>query len=639
MQKTPLALLVAAALTAPAFAFAQNMPPISDAPYPGTLVFNIDATDLAHRVFKVREEIPAKPGPLRLFYPKWIPGGHGPYGAVHAIGGLKFTANGKDVPWKRDPLDIFSFWVDVPEGATGVTAEFQFLSPIGNAPGRVVMTPEIVGLQWDTVALYPAGYRADQIQAQASVLLPQGWGFGTALDVDGDGGNTAGATPVRFKPTSFYTLQDSPVLAGKYYKRIDLTPAGSTRPVSFEAVADKASDLDITPEVLKIHKELIVQAYKLYGSQHFRHYRFLVSISSKYSGIGLEHHESTESSLRSGYLQDVKKLSGTDVIPHEFGHSWNGKFRRGADLNTPNYNEPMQDSLLWVYEGQNQYWGQVLGARSGMRTPENVRDGLASLAAGYQMSAGRQWRSLLDTTNQPIVSDRDPQAWRSYQRGEDYYSEGQLIWLDADTLIREMSGGKRSLDDFAKRFFGVEDGRIAPLNYTFDDVVANLNAVQPYDWATFLHDRVDRAGAPAPLDGITRGGWKLVFNDKQSETAAAFAARGGGGTSFNYGLGLSVNGENKISDVRWDSPAFQAGLAPGMTIVAVNGMAASGDALTDAVKAAAKEGNKDPIELLVNNADHIITVKIDYHGGLRYPHLERIPGKPDLITLINAPKK
>ena len=639
MKKDVLSLSAAVALALATPVLAHEAPALADGPYPGTLKLSVDATDLAHRVFKVREEIPATPGPMRVYYPQWLPGNHGPAGPVHEIGGLTFTGNGQVLPWRRDPLDMYSFLIEVPAGVTTVVAEFQHLSPVGSAPGRVVMTPEIVGLQWNAVTLNPAGYRADQIPVQPSVKLPAGWGFGTALE-SGDV-NKAGAEPVQFKTTDVDTLIDSPLLAGKHYRQIDLTPAGSKRPVRIEAVADDADELGIKPEVLKVHKQLVEQAYKLFRSQHFDHYDFLLSISSKYAGIGLEHHQSTEVGVRPGYLTDPKKMAFNEVLAHEMVHSWDGKFRRGADLATPHFNTPMQDSLLWVYEGQTQYWGDVLAARSGMRTTEQALDGLAMVAASYDNQQGRTWRSLLDTTNQPIIADREAQAWRNWQRGEDYYSEGQLVWLDADTLIREKSGGKKSLDDFAAAFFGVEDGRVRVLPYTFEDVVKTLNAVVPYDWATFLDERVNRPTTRAPLDGLARGGWKLVYTDKpnavQEALAAAYAGRGGGGTNLGYSLGLSVGGENKISSVLWNSPAFKAGLAPGMTLVGVNGDAASGDLLKDAVTEAAK--TKAPIVLLVNDGGHLNTVTINYTEGLKYPHLERIAGTPDRLGAIHATKK
>jgi predicted metalloprotease with PDZ domain len=615
---------------AAAASLAQAAVPVAAAPYPGQLQLRVDATDLAHRIFSVREEIPVAAGPLRLYYPQWLPGNHGPRGPVDQLGGLRFSAGGKALAWRRDPLDMYSFLVDVPAGATLLVAEFQHLSPLDPVQGRVVMTPEIVGLQWNAVLLYPAGFDAGRITVAPSVVLPAGWGYGSALEAAP--GARPGAGVVEFRPTSLEMLVDSPLLAGKYYKRIVLD-AGA-RPIAIDAVADKPKELEITPEILARHQRLVAQADKLYGSRHFHHYDFLLSISDRYSSIGLEHQQSTEVGADDGYLIDPKGSADRDLFGHEYTHSWNGKFRRGADLSTPNFNTPMQDSLLWVYEGQTQYWGNVLAARAGFRTPEQARDGLALVAAGYEHREGRAWRTLADTTNQPIISTRRPQAWRSWQRGEDYYSEGELIWLDADTLIRERSGGKRSLDDFARGFFGVEDGRVEVLPYTFDDVVAALNAVQPYDWAGFLRQRVEERTEHAPLDGLARGGWRLVYQDKPNAVAAA---RKGGGFDFSYSLGMSVGKDNRIGDVLWNGPAFKAGLAPGMLLVAVNGDAASGDLLTEAVTAA--KSAKAPIELLVNSFDHILSVRLDYHGGLRHPHLERIPNTPDRLSQIHAARK
>jgi predicted metalloprotease with PDZ domain len=618
--------MIALAL-APALAFAQAQP-VSDAAYPGQIKLHVDATDIAHRVFSIREEIPVQAGPLRLYYPQWLPGNHGPRGPVDLVGGLRFSANGTALPWRRDPLDMYSFWIDVPAGASKLVAEFQYLSPMDTVQGRVVMTPEIIGLQWNAVVLYPAGYDAGKITVAPSVEIPNGWRAGTALEIENANRNLA---TLVYAPTTLETLVDSPLLAGKYSKDIPLD--ASARPVNIFAVGDKAKFIDIKPDVLAKHKALITQADKLYGSRHYKHYTFLASASDRYSSIGLEHHQSTEVGVDTDYFTDAKAVAKDEVLAHEYTHSWNGKFRRGADLSTPNFNVPMQDSLLWVYEGQTQYWGDVLAARAGFRSAEQARDGLASLAAAYEHREGRAWRSLADTTNQPIISARRPQAWRSWQRGEDYYTEGQLIWLDADTLIREKSGGKKSLDDFARGFFGVEDGRVEVLTYTFDDVVAALNKVLPYDWATFLHARVDAAGGQAPLDGLARSGWKLVYNDKPP----ADAGGGRGGTDFSYSLGMSLGKDNKIGGVAWNSLAFKAGLAPGMVLVAVNGEAASGDVLKDAVTEA--KGGKQPIVLLVNSFDHISEVRLDYHEGLRFPHLERIAGTPDRLSLILAPKK
>jgi len=627
IRRLALACLLALATVA---APAQTVPAPAAQAFPGTIQLDVDATDLAHRVFKVREEIPVQAGTLRLYYPQWLPGNHGPRGPIDLMGGLRFKVDGTYLPWRRDPLDMYSFLVDVPAGASRLVAEFDYLTPMDSAQGRIVVTPEMLGIQWNAVLLYPAGYEAGRIQFAPRVQLPTAWNAGTALELEnaaGTGGHLV------YKPVSLEVLVDSPLLAGKYFKRIPIEEGA--RPVYLEAAADKAKQLEIKPEVLAKHKALVTQADKLYGARHYRHYHFLLSASDRYSGIGLEHQQSTEVGVDTDYLTDPKATGDRDLLAHEYTHSWNGKFRRGADLATPNYNVPMQDSLLWVYEGQTQYWGNVLAARAGFVTAEQARDNLALVAAAYEHREGRAWRSLADTTNQPIISARRPQAWRSWQRGEDYYSEGELIWLDVDTLLREKSGGKKSLDDFARAFFGVQDGRTEVLTYTFDDVVATLDSLVPYDWAGFLRARVDARTEHAPLDGLARGGWKLVYQDKPNSVAAASAGKYG--TDFGYSLGMSLNKENKISEVLWNGVAYQAGLAPGMVLVAVNGEAASGEELTEAVKSA-KE-TKQPIVLLVNSFGHISTVTLRYFEGLKYPHLERIPGTPDRLSQIHAARK
>jgi predicted metalloprotease with PDZ domain len=608
-------------LAAPA-CFAQS--------FPGTIQLDVDATDLAHRVFKVRERIPVQPGTLRLYYPQWLPGNHGPRGPIDLMGGLRFSIDGKYLPWRRDPLDMYSFMVDIPAGATTLLAEFDYLTPLDSAQGRIVVTPEILGIQWNAVVLYPAGFDAGDIQVAPRVQLPPQWQAGTALERDPA---AAGGGGLAYKPVSLEVLVDSPLLAGKHFRQIAIEEGA--RPVYIEAAADKARQLEIAPEVLAKHKALVAQADKLYGARHYRHYHFLASVSDRYSGIGLEHQQSTEVGVDTDYLTDAKAKGDRDLFAHEYTHSWNGKFRRGADLATPNFNVPMRDSLLWVYEGQTQYWGNVLAARAGFVDAEQARDKLALVAAAYDHREGRAWRPLADTTNQPIISARRPQAWRSWQRGEDYYSEGQLIWLDVDTLLREKSGGKRSLDDFARAFFGVQDGRTEVLTYTFEDVVSTLNAIVPYDWSAFLRARVDERTEHAPLDGLARAGWKLVYKDKPNAVAAASAGKYG--TDFGYSLGMSLNKENKIGEVLWNGVAYQAGLAPGMVLVAVNGEAASGEELTAAVKAA--KDSKQPIVLLVNSFGHISTVTLRYFDGLKYPHLERIPGTPDRLAQIHAARK
>jgi predicted metalloprotease with PDZ domain len=377
------------------------------------------------------------------------------------------------------------------------------------------------------------------------------------------------------------------------------------------------------------------QAYRLFGSRHYDHYDFLLALSSRLGGLGLEHHRSSEDVTTTGYLLDTSGAApGRDLLPHEFAHSWNGKFRSPADLWTPDYDSPMRGSLLWVYEGQTQYWGLLLGARSGLLSSTDALEALALTAATYEARAGRGWRPLIDTTADPIVDARRPQPWTSWQRNEDYYSEGQLIWLDADTLIRERSRGKRSLDDFARLFFGTGDGSWGEKTYTFDDIVTTLGAIEPYDWAGFLHARVGAVTAQAPLDGLRRGGWRLVYDETPTDYYRASEARRKT-ADLSYSIGLVLQSDGDIDAVIWDSPAFKAGLTAGGRVLAVNGQTYDAESLRRAVTEA-KTG--PALSLIVRTGDHFDTVTIDYRGGLRYPRLERIPGAPDLLTAIYTPR-
>src|SRR6266446_6795563 len=476
------------------------VPAPRDTPYPGTIRLSVNATDTDRRIFNVRETIPVSGGgSIVLLYPQWLPGNHSPTGRVDKLAGLVIRANGARLEWTRDPADVFAFHMETPAGTTALDLEFQFLSPTETDQGRVVVTNEMLNLQWNAVVLYPAGYFSRQITVEPSVRLPDGWQFATALET---ASTTAGVTT--FKPVPLETLVDSPMFAGRYFNRLNLDAGGAT-PVRLNIVADRAGLLEVKPEQLAAHQALVQQAYKLYGSHHYDHYDFLLALTDRMGGIGLEHHQSSENATVPGYFTEWdKNADARDLLPHEYTHSWNGKFRRPADLWTPNYNVPMRDSLLWVYEGQTQYWGSVLTARSGMRTAAQTRDLIAGIAANFDISPGRKWRPLEDTTNQPTVSQRTPVTWVSWQRPEDYYTEGLLIWLDADTKIRELSDGKKSLDDFAKLFYGIDNGSFVTRTYTFDDLVAALNQVQAFDWATFLHKRVDELAPETPKYGITR---------------------------------------------------------------------------------------------------------------------------------------
>ena len=602
-----------------------------DTPYLGAIRLSVDATDIDRHIFNVQETIPVRAGEsIVLQYPQWTPGNHAPSGRVDKLAGLMIQANGARVQWVRDPVDVFAFHVDVPAGATKLDVTFQFTSPTDTNEGRVVMTPDMLNLQWTAVALYPAGYFARQIMVEPSVRLPEGWQFATALET---AASTGGVTT--FKPVSFDTLVDSPMFAGRYFKRLDLDPGGRV-PVHLNIVADRADLLEVKPEQLEAHRALVQQAYKLYGSHHYDHYDFLLALTDHMGGIGLEHHQSSENATVLTYFTEWdKNADARDLLPHEYTHSWNGKFRRPADLWTPNFNVPMRDSLLWVYEGQTQYWGFVLSARAGLLTKQQTLDAIAATAAVYDHRVGREWRAMQDTTNDPIAAMRRPLPWRSWERSEDYYSEGELMWLDADTLIREKSGGQRSLDDFAKAFFGVNDGSFVPSTYAFEDVVKTLNTVQPYDWATFLRARLDGHGPGAPLDGVARGGYKLVYTDTPSSYFKDAEVRRKV-TDLTYSLGMTIAAEGKLSDVLWEGPAYKIGLTVGTQIIAVNGIALDADQLKSAIKDANK--TKAAIELLVKNGDRYRTVKIDYHDGLRYPHLEREGSAAASLDQILTPR-
>ena len=608
-------------------------PPIAapvDIPYPGTISLVVNLTNTVDRVATVHETIPVRAGELTLLYPQWVPGAHSPRGPIDKVAGLFVKADGKTIPWVRDRVNVFAFHIDVPKGVTSLDVDFDYLSPIRPEDGRIEISSQLADLAWNTVVLYPAGHFSRQIKFVPSIVLPQGWKYATALETASQDGDT-----VHFKETPLNTLQDSPLIAGANFKRVDLS-TGPDNKVFLDVVADEAKDLEITPEELQAHKNLAIQAQKLYASHHYDHYDFLFMLTDVVGGNGLEHHQSSEDGTRANYFTDwAAGVRGRDLLGHEYTHSWNGKFRRPADLWTPNFNVPMRDDLLWVYEGLTQYWGLVLTARSGMWTAEQARDVLANVAAGFEASKGRDWRPLVDTTNQPVVSQRRPVSWVSWQRPEDYYTEGQLIWLDADTKIRELSNGKKSLDDFAKLFFGVNNGSYITDTYTFEDMVAALNQVQPYDWASFLKERVYELHPEVPENGFRQGGYKLVYNDTAPPWEKRAAENPRFGTSFVESLGFSVMGDGTLGGVSWDSVAFKAGIVPGMQLLAVNGEVYATDKLRDAIRKAEK--GTEAITLLLKDRDTIKSVALDYHGGLRYPHLERVEGTPARLDEILAP--
>ncbi len=610
-------------------------PPIAPAqatPYPGVLTLNVDATDIARHLFRVRETVPvSRPGRMTLSLPKWLPGEHAPNGPIALLAGLVISANGQRLAWTRDTLEMTAFHVDVPAGASELNIELTQQTGSQTAFAGTTATPDMLVLKWHALALYPAGYAVSGIRIQPTVRLPAGWGHASALD----GARTAGDTTT-FAATSFETLVDSPLYAGRHVRTFDLDP-GAAVPVRLNVFADSEANLNAKPEQIEAHRRMVQQAYKLFGARHYDHYDFLLSLSEEMGFVGIEHHRSSENGYLPKYFTDWDAMApGRDLLPHEYTHSWNGKFRRPADLWTPDYNSPMRNSLLWVYEGQTQFWGKVLAARSGLQTPQQALDGLAALAARLDNLPGRRWRNLQDTTNGEILGARNLRGAGSWSRSLDYYDEGMMIWLDADTLIREKTGGKKSLDDFARAFFGIADGSYTPVTYTFDDVVAELNGVMPYAWADFLRSRLDGTGPGAPLDGLARGGYKLVYTDTPTAFLKAEEEMDKR-TSFTFSVGLTLGKDNEVTDVQWEGPAFNAGLTVGATVVAVNGVPCEPGVLKDAIVAAAQPG-APAIALLVKADNRYRTLQVDYRGGLRYPKLERVGSGPALLDTLFAAK-
>jgi predicted metalloprotease with PDZ domain len=609
---------------------ANTIPPPQDVRYPGTIRLDVDATDIQHGIFRIKEAIPVKPGQLVLLYPKWLPGTHSPTGQINKLAGMVFTGGGKVIPWRRDPIDVYAFHLDIPAGVDTIEANFQYLSPTAANQGRTVMTPVMLNLEWVATALYPAGHYVRQIMVTPSATYPDGWTSATALRPSGT--STASGGKIQYETVAFDTLADSPTIAGRFARIEPLSPD-----VTMNIIADRPDFLAAKPEHIAKFKKMVDQATKLFGAQHYNHYDFLVTLSDTLGGEGLEHHRSTEIGSGTSFFTDWDNgAAGHNVVAHEFTHSWDGKFRRPADLWTPDYRQPMGGSLLWVYEGQTQFWGNVLDARAGIVSKEEALDALASVAATYANQAGKAWRPLVDTTEDPVIARRAPAPWPTWQRSEDYYSEGQLIWLDVDSLIRERSRGKRSLDDFARAFYGMRDRDWGELTYDFDDVVAALNKVEPYDWATFLHQRVDAVAPEAPLDGIKRGGYKLVYTDKPG-TWWKSREKSRKSTDLSYSIGLTVGREGAVTRVMWDSPAFAAGVTIGSKLLAIDGHSYSDDDLKQAIKDATAS---KPITLLIQQGSYFRTVTIAWTGGLRYPHLEKIDSKaPSSLDALYTARK
>ncbi len=597
---------------------------------PQTIRLAVDLSDAPKNIYHARLTIPVKSGPLTLVYPKWIPGNHRPSGPVANLTGLRFEAGGHTLAWERDPVDIYALHITVPAGVTELRVSFDALTLSGNAAGSgPLASSHVLTLNWNEVVLYPQGARPDDVQVAASVHLPTTWKFGTALEPAAE---PTGDT-VEFRPVSLYTLIDSPLIAGDHFRRIVLTNPGETPVHRMDMVSESDAGLAITPADEAAYRKLVAEAGALFGARHYLHYDFLYTLSDEVVGRGLEHHQSSDNGVRERTLTDPdERLLEAGLLPHEFVHSWNGKYRRPAGLATADYQQPMRGDLLWVYEGLTEYLGDVLAARSGLETPEQYREALAETAAMLDHRRGRDWRPLEDTARSVQILRLLGSSWQNWRRGLDYYPEGELIWLEVDTIIRRETQGQRSLNDFCRLFYGPPSGPPKVVPYTFDDLVRALNEIAPYDWARLLNERVNQIQTRAPMGGIELGGWKLVYDEKPNALVHA-AESADKFQDYFYSLGFAVEEkEGTLIDVIPGSPAYKAGLAPGMKLVAVNGRLWSKGVLEDAVRAS--KSSQSPLELLVANAGFVKTYSVDYHGGLQNPHLERGAGEDVLDEIL-----
>ncbi len=608
--------------------------PVKPKATPPPVTIAVDASEAPRHILHARLTLPATPGEMTLYYPKWVPGEHGPTGPIAELAGVKFSVNAQPLVWRRDLVDMYAFLVQVPAAATTLEVSVDFLLPTqGMFSGGASASAQMSVLSWNQVLLYPKGWTSDQLTYSATLRLSEGWKYGTALDA-------AKESPqgVEFAPVSLTTLVDSPVILGAHYRAVPLA-AGTSPSHEIDMAADSEAALEMSAETHEAYNNLVAETGALFGPRHYRHYHFLLSLSDNVAHFGLEHHESSDDRIaeRSLVDDDLRKASA-GLLPHEFVHSWNGKYRRPADLSTSDYQQPMKTDLGWVYEGLTQYLGAILTPRSGLETPEQYREDLALIAAELDNTPGRTWRPLADTAVAAQILYGTPSEWSSWRRGVDFYDEGNLIWLEADVTIRQLTHGQRSLDDFCHRFHGGQSGPPELKTYTFEDVVATLNEVAPYDWKTFLTARLNSTSPRAPLGGIEGGGWRLVYTDKlPGQQQARESARQY--IDVSYSLGFRMSNEGAVLDVLPGSPAAEAGLAPGSKILGVDGHrwnhSRFPNLLREDIRAA--KGRSEPLRLLVESADYYRAIEINYHGGERYPHLERDASKPDVLSEIIKP--
>jgi predicted metalloprotease with PDZ domain len=611
---------------------ASAAPCHAQAPAPSPIELHVDLTDAPRHLLHARLEIPVSAGPLTLEYPQWIPGDHRPTGPIDNLAGVVVHANGQTLPWRRDDVDMYGIHVEVPSGVTQLEVSLDFLATPGDTGSDEdqATSANMTVLEWNSVILYPAHIPVAQIPITASLTVPKDWKLGTALAVAAQKG-----LETSFAPVSVEQLVDSPVITGRYFREIPIAPEITPKHY-LDVAGDAAEDVDLKPEYLAALNQLVRETGPLYKSRHYETYHFLLSLSDVIREEGLEHHQSSDNGIEEKGLSDPKlAVLNAELLPHEFTHSWNGKYRRPIGLATPDYATPQKGALLWVYEGMTEYWGDVLAARSALWTPESYREALAWSAARLDVKPGRTWRNLEDTAVAGQILRGGHTSWSNSRRGQDYYPEGELVWLDADTTIRQLTHDQKSLNDFCVKFLAV-GGNTPPkvVPYDFDEIVADLNSVAPYDWRTFLTERLDSHAAHAPLGGIEHGGYKLAYGAEPTDYEMAVLSEMKQ-TDAWFSAGLMVRADGTIADVRMGSPAFQAGLSPSTKLVAINGHAYTEDVLKHAIRAA--KGTTDPIELIVSSDNEFRTVRLDYHDGEKYPRLERVQGTTDLLDEILKP--
>jgi predicted metalloprotease with PDZ domain len=589
---------------------------------------NVDATDAPRNILHATLTIPVAPGALTLVYPKWIPGNHRPTGPIQNFTGLHLKAGGKELEWQRDLEDMYAFHLQIPAGVSELQAAYDTITYNGKSS---LASSKVLDLLWNQVVLYPKGAATNAVQVAASVRLPEGWKFGTALTPTQQSGNS-----VEFQTVSLTTLVDSPLIAGAIYRQVEINPPGESLKHVVDMVGESEEAIQITDKDVASLKQLVAETGKLFGARHYTKYAFLLTLGDQTAHHGLEHHESSDNGAAEDMFSDTDSHDlEADLLPHEFVHSWNGKYRRPAGLVTPNYQEPMHGDLLWVYEGLTDYLGNILAARTGLRSPDQFRENLAYTAAMLDHRTGRTWRPLQDTATSVQSLFAAPMEWTNWRRTADYYPEGYLIWLEVDALIRQKTNGQKSLNDFCRIFYGGQSGPPAVVAYKFEDVVAALNQVTPHDWAKLLRERLDAKSPHAPMEGITNGGWKLVYTEKKNMTMEA-REKSSENIDLSFSLGLIASKQGDVRDVIPGSPAYAAGLGPGMKLIAVNGRKWS----KDVVRAALRGGlhSQQPLSLLAENGEYYNTYQVNYHEGDRYPHLVRSEGQPNLLDEIIKPQ-